>query len=65
MKLFAIEGVAEIESDDGGLAMIIEIDGGEDEPVFVRLQSWDSTKQHPVLRQLGGKRLRVTVEVVP
>ena len=31
---------------------------------FVRLQSWDETKQHAFFRALMGKKVRVTVETV-
>lgn len=65
---WVIEGVARCTIEDGGQAMVLEIDGGPldaDEDEFVRLQSWrEHGGEHTVLGPLVGKRLRVTVEVV-
>lgn len=60
------ESEAPISTQDGGQAMIIEFSGGGagDDGVFVRVHSWDSTRQHDLLDSLRGRRVRVTVEIV-
>lgn len=62
-----MEGVTEFHKEDGGMALIAE--NFEHEPhaangMFVRLQSWDETKQHAMARQFEGKKVRITVEVI-
>ena len=60
------EGVVALEFEDGRQAAIAEVGGdeaGEDGP-FIRLHSWDETKQHRALMPFNGRRVRVTVEVV-
>jgi len=56
-----IAGTVETKSDDGGCALIAEL-FNPDTPFFVRLHSWDETKEHPEMKQLVGKRVRVTIE---
>lgn len=57
---------AEIEHQDSGQAAIIEIGGPDEDGPFVRLHSWRAeTREHPLLDSLAGKRVRVTVELVP
>lgn len=55
-----------IDTEDSGMAKIGSIySPGEDEdPIFVRVQSWDETKRHETFNRLVGKRVRVTVEVL-
>lgn len=52
----------EVSKEDSGMAQIIEI-GGET-GIFVRIQSWDETKEHQKLSTLMGKHVRVTIETV-
>jgi len=58
---------ASIKTEDGGMAVIHESNDAsvtaEDDCVFVRLQSWDDTRAHPMFNSLFGKRIRITVEV--
>lgn len=61
----------ELSREDGGCALIGEVCDddilrGSEAPseVFVRIQSWDDDRLHPTIRQLEGKRVRVTVEVI-
>ena len=70
---YVFEGPAEIEVDDGGQALIVDLDGehdrdniryNEDGGFFVRVQSWSSSKVHPEMDVLRGRRIRVTVEVI-
>jgi len=49
---------------DGGQAMIIEMGTGIESQMFVRLQSWDVTREHAEMQTLMGKRISVTVEVL-
>lgn len=68
------EDVVKYKSEDGGRALIAEIEGKadpEDTNMFVRLQSWDDEHEvedckflHEFARKLEGKRVRVTVEVI-
>ena len=56
------EGLGQIEVDDAGASLTIELfDPGQ---VFVRVQSWDEALQHNQMRAFLGKRLRVTVETL-
>jgi hypothetical protein len=55
----------EADVEDGGAARILHIEPDDLSDVFfVRLQSYDMTGEHTVIRQFEGKRVRVTVEVV-
>jgi hypothetical protein len=61
------EGVGDLDVEDGGQALIVHVDAGDDvdEGWFVRVQSWSERKQHePWVAALHGKRVRVTVEVL-
>ncbi len=56
-----------ITKEDGGRALIVYDDGREtvgDDHMFVRLQSWDDDCQHPLLKSLIGKTIKITVEIV-
>jgi hypothetical protein len=65
-----------LDTEDSGMAKIIQIsddDGMADEGFFVRLHSWYEWKKlgneeippfHPLIAQLFGKRVRVTVEIL-
>jgi hypothetical protein len=67
-----IEGIAShVTREDGGQAVIVELDTAEDEMhvpegegMFVRLQSWSERKRHAEIEQFIGKRVRVTVELI-
>lgn len=50
--------------EDGRQAAIFEINSIEDD-IFYRVQSWDETKQHEFLLKFAGKKVRITLEVVP
>lgn len=58
-----------INSDDGGMALIIETEGYSPTDdvdktcVFVRFQSWDDDRKHILMNSLRGKKIRITVEV--
>jgi hypothetical protein len=62
----AKEGEAELDSEDGGCALIATLDGNEekDAGIFVRVQSYDEYKKHEDFSKLLGKKIRVTIEVV-
>lgn len=55
-------GILDVE--DGGAARILTVDHPDDECFFVRLQSWDETGQHDLLKKLEGKRIRITIETL-
>lgn len=57
------EGVVRYELEDSGQAMIAQIDG-EDDTMFIRIQSWDETRGHKDAREFDGKKVRVTLEVI-
>jgi hypothetical protein len=68
MTVFFFSGVLHFEEDDGGSALIAELQGDTQEPeegpsVFVRLHGWDETGEHPALRSLNGSFAVVRVEV--
>lgn len=76
MKL-AIVGKAVSKFEDGGQALILEVNDGDDNTNYeVRLHSWDEVPlsgyhsdkeqkyKHEPLRAFIGKKLLVTVEVV-
>jgi hypothetical protein len=53
---------SDVDTEDGGRAKIIQIDGPEDTTLFVRIQSWSDAKEHPDFDALIGKHVRVTIE---
>lgn len=53
----------ELRFEDGHQAAIAEI--GDDDSLFVRLQSWSESKSHPILERLNGKKVRITIEEIP
>ena len=60
----------QVDTEDGGQAkiahgFIMNTSVNPDIHFFVRLQSWDETKQHVLFNSLVGKKLRITVEVIP
>lgn len=58
-----IEGKLQLHREDGGMAMIGEIETNEEgDGFFVRLQSWHDDCTHPVLADKDGRLVRVTVE---
>lgn len=62
--IYSTSGVvpgADIQDD--GQAMIVEINS-DDPHFFIRLQSWDEDKQHPLMRSLVGKKIMVTLEII-
>lgn len=56
-----------LKSEDSGHALLLNDIGGTelegDSSMFVRIQSWDDTKEHPLLNSLVGKKIRITIEV--
>ncbi|HPG04750.1 MAG TPA: hypothetical protein P5256_06430 [Beijerinckiaceae bacterium] len=78
MRVYSAEGVLaqpDIEIEDGGQALIGQIDESADPAFFVRLQSWDETARgrslgdlapeaHATFRRLVGKRLRITIDII-
>ena len=56
-----------VDTEDGGDAMIFGADGeGEilgDGCLFVSLQSWDEERVHPLMNEIIGKKIRITIEV--
>lgn len=53
-----------VDIEDGGRAKILSLDDNSEVGLFVRVQSWDETKEHKDFNQLLGKRVRVTVEIL-
>lgn len=67
MSKIVIEGQIrpeQVDVEDGGMAMIGQPDEESLHPFFVKLQSWDETKQHTTFKNFIGKRVRVTVEII-
>ena len=55
-----------VDSEDGGKALICTFVDKPDEPagLFVRVQSWDESKEHTDFNKLIGRKVRVTVEIL-
>lgn len=57
----------DVDTEDGGAAKIghgfAETPDAEN-GFFVRLQSWDTNKEHTTFNKLFNRRLRVTVEII-
>lgn len=78
MKLIFEELISKVEVDkqDSGQALIYTFNGikepydeseemnGCEAGVFVRFQSWDTSKQHETFNKFIGKKVKVTIEVV-
>ena len=57
-----------LKLEDGGQALILDDLGGTefmgDGCLFVRVQSWDEAEcKHPLMNDLVGKKIRITIEV--
>ena len=65
-------GMCGIKTEDNGRAMImyagdeepLKLVGYDDHCLFVRLHSWDESRQHRTFKSLMGRKVRITVEVV-
>lgn len=58
---------AHVEKQDGGQAVIIEIDmtdGEMETGLFVRIQSWDSLKVHGDIQKLFGRKIEVLIRTL-
>lgn len=62
--LIRLAGTVKPDAEDSGAALIAEING-PDENFFVRLQSYDETKAHPLMNQLNGKPVRILITADP
>jgi len=47
--------------EDGGQAVYVQIDDGNDQGFFVRLHSWVN---HEQINKLLGKKIKITIEVI-
>ncbi len=75
VERFVLEGRADpqVDLEDGGRAAIVDVDDGADGGWFVRVQSWreqpvrlaDPAERHPVPFALAGRRVRVTIDILP
>lgn len=55
--------VTEIEKDDGGQALMLRVEGADDQ-LSISISSWSDKSEHPTLQSLIGKKLRITVDVL-
>lgn len=68
---YVVEAVVDdISYEDGGCAAVAEIndwaEGDGDDGWFVRVQSWsEDGTNHALVESLRGRRVRVTIEVLP
>lgn len=58
-----------VDKEDDGQALIATIDNTPEEEsgeagLFVRLQSWDSKKEHTDFNKFFGRKIRVTIETI-
>lgn len=65
MGKIILEGVVKLDSEDDGWCLV-DYDFAQDDysTFFVRLHSWDDTKEHSVIRMMEGKKVRVSVEII-
>ena len=65
MEKIVLEGIVKLDSEDGGMCLV-DYDFSQDDSstFFVRLFSWDDTKEHATIRMMEGKKVRVTVEII-
>lgn len=49
---------------DGGRSLWGEM-FKDDHPLFVRIMSWDESRQHKAIRTMVGRKVKVTIEIVP
>jgi hypothetical protein len=70
MEKIIMEGPIECKKEDGGRALIAEVDRDEkledsdNDAFFVRIQSWSDDRTHPTMNALIGKKVRVTIEII-
>ena len=59
------EHEAPVDVQDGGQAQIVEFFSfNMGEGLFVRVNSWDPSREHADMALMMGKRVRVTVEIL-
>lgn len=66
-KKHVFEGRIAYEAQDGGRALIAQLDATTSDSLFVRLQSWEDGNPpfpHEDARALEGTRVRVTLTVL-
>jgi len=64
MPKVVAEGVLAMDTEDGGMAMVGELEV-PDSQLFFRVQSWDvDFHLHQDVRPYIGRRVRITMEVV-
>lgn len=66
-KIF-LGGTVESEKEDGGSILIApineRIEAAGSSGVYVLIQSWGDTLEHPVMKSIEGKKVKVTIEVM-
>jgi hypothetical protein len=55
--------VLDVERDDGGQSLIVELSFEDDNGLFVRVMSWSEEKNHPTFDQMRGKKIKVVLTV--
>lgn len=68
-KLFEVEQVinrSDVDTEDSGCAKIVDVapDDDQEDGMFVRIQSWSDSTDHPDFDKMIGKRIRVTIEIL-
>lgn len=58
---YVMVGAVKAKPEDGGQALIAEIDDPRHPRLFVRIHSWDESRAHPELNLLNGKKVEVTI----
>jgi hypothetical protein len=53
-----------VRVEQGGNAVIIDIDTSEGNGPFFRFYSWDTEHDHAIIRAFIGRRVEVTIKVV-
>lgn len=55
----------DLDRQDGGMALIYNIEDETIPEIFIRLQSWDETKKHNIFKDcFAGRKIKVTIETL-
>ena len=60
-----LQGVSDntsVWTEDRGVAKMLQVDARDGCCLFVRIQSYDETKEHEELNALIGKKITITIE---
>ena len=59
-----IYDMEQVDVEDGGQALIANIEDENEPELFVRVQSWSPKCEHKTFNEILGRRIRVMIEVL-